>query len=338
MKAFKLTGIRQMVMMEVPSPAVESRTDVVVRLAAMGVCGSDVYYYSDGRIGSQLVEYPWTVGHEASGVVTEIGSGVTRVAPGDRIAIDPLMPCFACDQCLAGRYNTCRKGIFFGCPGQVEGCLSEFCKVPETSCHRIADTMTFEEAALVEPLTIALHAVELAGSLDGKVVAVLGAGPIGLCTIMAAKAAGAKRIYATDKINLRRGFAVDIGASFSANASSERLVESINAMETDQMDIVFECCGQQEALDQALQILKPGGELVIVGIPQADRISLDINLLRRKELSVQNVRRQNGLMIRAINSDRHQAHQRRPAGDASPSIRARRPGVCNGGRLRRRRH
>jgi len=291
-----------MAMMEVPDPEITSRTDVIVRVAAMGVCGSDVHYYVDGRIGSQVVEFPWTVGHEASGVVVKVGSGVTRVAPGDRVALDPLLPCYTCDQCTAGRYNTCRNGLFYGCPGQLEGCLSELCKLPETGCHRIADTMTYEEAALVEPLTIALHATSLAGSLQDKVVAVLGTGPIGLCTIMAAKAAEAKRIYATDKINSRRGFAVDVGASFSANASSERLVESLNAMETNQMDIVFECCGEQDALDQALQILKPGGLLVIVGIPRSDRISLDINLLRRKELSVQNVRRQNGLMIRAINA------------------------------------
>jgi L-iditol 2-dehydrogenase len=299
-KAFSLVGINTMEMRDVEAPRIESPGDVIVRMAAMGVCGSDIHYYTDGRIGSQVVEYPWTVGHEGAGTVSGVGDGVGRVHPGERVAIDPAMPCYECDQCLAGRRNTCRNLKFLGCPGQVEGCLSELYRLPETSCHAIPDSMNFEQAALIEPLTIALHAVNLAGELSGKIVAVLGAGPIGLCTMLAAKADGAKRVYMTDRINERRVFAIDLGATFSTNADSQNLVETFDVMEPSQFDVVFECCGRQDALDQALRILKPGGQLMVVGIPTTDRISLDINLLRRKELSVQNVRRQNGLVGEAI--------------------------------------
>src|SRR5512137_1373554 len=114
-----------------------NRNDVKIRMLVLGICGSDIHYYTTGKIGSQVVQYPFTVGHECAGIVVETGSKVTRVQKGDIIAIEPAMWCGSCDQCLAGRHHTCRKLRFLGCPGQAEGSLSEFIVMPETSCFQL---------------------------------------------------------------------------------------------------------------------------------------------------------------------------------------------------------
>ncbi|MCK5694665.1 MAG: alcohol dehydrogenase catalytic domain-containing protein, partial [Bacteroidales bacterium] len=150
MKAMMLTGIRQMEMKEVSNPALLNDRDVRIKMKTLGVCGSDIHYYVSGKIGSQVVQYPFTVGHEGSGVVDAVGKGVTMVKPGDRIAIEPAMPCWECDQCKAGRPHTCRSLRFLGCPGQAEGSLSEYIVMPETSCFKIPDQMTYDEAAISE--------------------------------------------------------------------------------------------------------------------------------------------------------------------------------------------
>jgi L-iditol 2-dehydrogenase len=126
MKSAKLTGIREIELLEVPDPKIINSTDVLIKMTTVGVCGSDMHYFTTGRIGDQVVAYPFTIGHEGAGIVENVGSDVTRVKPGDRIAIDPAMPCGQCDQCKAGRSHTCRKLRFLGCPGQAEGCLSEY--------------------------------------------------------------------------------------------------------------------------------------------------------------------------------------------------------------------
>jgi L-iditol 2-dehydrogenase len=266
---------------------------VLVRLARIGVCGSDVHYYTTGRIGSQVVEYPFAVGHEASGIVEQVGAAVTRVKPGDPVAIDPAMPCFTCDQCKAGRPHTCRNLKFLGCPGQTEGCLSDFIVMPETSLFPLPEGMTLDEAVISEPLAIGVYAVKQAGDVAGKNVAVLGAGPIGLSVLLPAKKQGAGAIYVTDKIDARLAVAREAGAAWTGNPDQIDVAQAINEAEPVQMDVVFECCGQQEALDNAIDILKPGGKLMIIGIPEVDRISFSIDLLRRKEISIVNVRRQN---------------------------------------------
>jgi L-iditol 2-dehydrogenase len=134
MKAMMLTGIRQMEMRNIPEPALVNSNDVKIKMSVMGICGSDIHYYTQGQIGTQKVQYPFTVGHEGAGEVVEVGKSVKRVKPGDIIAIEPAMPCWECDQCLAGRHHTCRKLRFLGCPGQAEGCLMEYIVMPETSC------------------------------------------------------------------------------------------------------------------------------------------------------------------------------------------------------------
>ena len=301
MKAMKLTAQRQMQMQEVPRPSLSRDTDVLIKMARVGVCGSDVHYFAEGGIGSQRIEYPWTVGHEGAGTVVEVGAAVTRVKPGDRIALDPAQPCGVCDQCLGGRPHTCRHLNFLGCPGQIEGCLSEYLLLPERSCYSIPETMSFEEAAIVEPLSIGLYALSLSVPMKGAKIGILGAGPIGLSVLLPAKFQGAERVYMTDKIEARLTLASKAGADWVGSPDTDDIVTDVTRREPELLDVVFECSGEQEAMDQGVQLLKPGGKLMLIGIPgAANRVSFDINQLRRKEICIQNVRRQNNFVQKAI--------------------------------------
>jgi L-iditol 2-dehydrogenase len=292
MKAMLLTGIDQMEMCEVPDSIIKNDTDVLIRMAKVGICGSDVHYYVSGKIGSQVVQYPFTVGHEGAGVVESIGSAVKNVKPGDRVAIDPAISCRECDQCKAGRGHTCRKLKFLGCPGQVEGCLCEYIIMPQECCYKIKDSMTFEQATISEPLAIGVYSVKQSIPMQGAKVGILGAGPIGLSVLLPARAQGAEKIYVTDKIDDRVKVARGAGADWAGNPEKQEIVEDITNLEPDGLDVVFECCGQQEALDEAIQLLRPGGKLMLIGIPAVDRISFVIDKIRRKEICIQNVRRQ----------------------------------------------
>lgn len=292
MKAMKLTGIRKMEMKEVPEPHITGPGDVKIRMLVVGICGSDIHYYTQGNIGTQVVEYPFTVGHEGAGIVVETGKNVTKVKPGDKIAIDPAMPCWQCDQCRIGRHHTCRNLRFLGCPGQAEGCLSEYLIMPEESCYPLTGNLTTDHGSISEPMAIGVYAVKKSTGVKGRDIGILGYGPIGMSVMLATKAENAKSIYVTDKIEPRLSLAKIEGAALTANPDKDDIIKKITGNAESGLDIVFECCGQQEALDQAIELLKPGGKLVIVGIPEFDRWSMNVEKTRRKEISLQFIRRQ----------------------------------------------
>jgi L-iditol 2-dehydrogenase len=298
MKAIVLTGIERMELRDVADRRIAADDDVRIRVAAVGVCGSDMHYYREGRIGSQVVRYPFIVGHECAGVVESVGPAVRRVRPGDRVAVDPAMSCGACDQCRAGRHHTCRKIRFLGCPGQAEGALAEHLVMPEACCFAIPDAMTMAEAAGSEPLAIGVYTVTLAGDVCRKSIGILGFGPIGMSVLLAAKAAGAERIYVTDRIDARIGLAKAEGATWAG--TPDEIADALGTREPDQLDLVFECAGKQETLDQGVDLLKPGGKLLVIGIPDVERVSYAADSVRRKEIAIQNVRRQVGCVERTL--------------------------------------
>jgi L-iditol 2-dehydrogenase len=292
MKAMMLTGIRQMEMKNIPEPVINKRDDVKIKMSVVGVCGSDIHYYSQGRIGSQVVRYPFPVGHEGAGIVVEVGPDVKRVKPGDEIAIDPAMPCGICDQCLAGRQHTCRKGRFLGVPGKEDGNLMEYVVMPEESCLKLQKGLNLVHGAISEPLSIGIYAVQKSIEMRGATVGILGFGPIGMSVMLASKAQGAETIYVTDKIDSRLSIAKKEGATLTLNPLKDNIVENISKLEPLSIDVVFECCGKQEAMDQAVDLLKPGGKLIIVGIPEFDKWSISTDKTRTKEITLQNIRRQ----------------------------------------------
>ena len=300
MRVAYFTGLRQIEIREEAEPQIGRPDEVLLRIDRVGVCGSDVHYYVDGRIGDQILPLPATLGHECAGTVVEVGPGVERLQPGDCVAVDPALVCGECDQCLAGRSNTCRKLRFLGAPGEAPGAAAERLVVPADNCLRIPPTMTLDEATLVEPLSIGLYAVRLGGVFPGARIAVLGAGPIGLSVLLCAKAAAQGTAYVTDLIDSRLGAARQCGADWTGNPRSEEVVDIILKQEPRGLDLVFECTGDPACIGQAQRLLTPGGTLVLVGIPAAPQVSFDIHTMRRKELTFKNVRRQNGCVAPAI--------------------------------------
>ena len=300
MKSMMLTGIRSMELSEVPEPQISNPGDVRIKMLTVGVCGSDIHYYLHGKIGSQVVSYPFPVGHEGAGIVVETGKAVKRVKKGDLIAIEPAIPCGQCDQCLSGRPNTCRKLVFLGCPGQAEGCLKEYIIMPEASCFPLKDGLTADHGVISEPLAIGVYSVERAPITKGKKIGILGFGPIGMSVFLASQAAGAGKIYVTDKIDERLAIARRLGAVQTFNPLKEEPDQKILAAESLGLDVVYECCGQQEAFDQGIDILSPGGTLMVAGIPEFDRWEMSVDKTRRREITVRFIRRQNDCTAKAL--------------------------------------
>ncbi len=294
MKAAVLTGIGRMEVREVPDPKIAKDTDVLLKIEKVGVCGSDVHYFETGRIGSQVVKFPFIVGHECAATVARVGKKVKHVRVGDQVVVEPAVSCHACDQCNRGRENTCFNLRFLGTPGQGDGCLSQFIVMPEECCFPTKGKLTMEQGALCEPLAIAVYTVKQSHLPAGADVAVLGAGPIGLSCMTVARAQGARTCYMTEKIPERVKLAAGNGATWVGNPLKEDIVGAILKQQPLGMDIVYECAGQQETIDQAVDLLRAGGTLMLIGIPRDDRISLSIDKIRRKEVTIINVRRQNG--------------------------------------------
>jgi len=300
MKAAFLTGLRQIAIQETAQPEITDSRSVLLRVGAVGVCGSDVHYYTTGRIGSAVATYPEWTGHECAGTVAATGKEVKHLKVGQRVAIDPLIRCGKCDQCLSGREHTCRYERFLGAAGRATGALAEYLVMPEESCFAAPDSMTMVQAVAAEPLSIGVYAQRLAEMQPGAKIAILGAGPVGLCVLLASRAACDSKVYVTDLVDERLEAARRCGADWVGNAKKIDVTRALREEEPLGVDFVFECAGQQETLDQAVEMLKPGGTLLIIGIPETDRVSFNIHHLRHKEIRLQNVHRQNECTTAAI--------------------------------------
>ncbi len=266
MKAVYLTALREMEVRQAPDPKLSGPHDVLLQVDTLGVCGSDVHYYTQGRIGPQTAPFPFVLGHELAGTVMETGSQVTTLKSGQRVSVDPLIPCGHCDQCLAGRRHTCRKQRFLGSSGQAGG-LSEYLVMPEVCCFPVPDSLNDDEAAVVEPLSIGVYAVQMAlrnGLESAAKVGIVGSGPIGLCTLLAVRAEAQVTTYVTDLVDTRLGVARSCGANWTGNPQHEDVEAAIHSLEPLGLDFVFECAGEQAAIDQAVELLKPGGALLII--------------------------------------------------------------------------
>lgn len=282
-------------------PSVSNKNEVKIKLATIGVCGSDIHYYSEGKIGTQVVEYPFPVGHECSGVIEEIGENVANVKVGDLVVVDPAVHCGVCDQCLSGRPHTCRNGKFLGCPGQLDGCIAEYIVMPDFTCFPVTGKLNPAQAALIEPLSIGVYAVTLA-RIENKneSIGIFGAGPIGLSILFKLLADEIYNIGMIEPLDYRLKKAEKIGAKYFINPEKENVEEVVKQKEKYLLDVVFEASGEQDAVTNAVKILKPGGKLVLVGIPPEAQYTFNMDLMRRKELTAINVRRQNHCVEEAI--------------------------------------
>ena len=300
MRAQMLTGIGQMELCEVSTPKIIRSNDVLLKIEYVGVCGSDVHYYETGRIGSQIVQYPYSVGHECTATVVDTGSNVTSLEKGDPVVVEPAVSCWQCDQCKAGRPHICRNLKFLGCPGQMDGCLSEYLVMPAECCFPTKDRITLQQGVLCEPFAIGVYAVGQSKLEQGQTAAIFGAGPIGLSCLTAVQLQAVSKVFMTEKIPERVRIAHNAGATWVGNPDNQDVVKEIRSLNPEGIDVAYECAGQQETVDQAIEVLKPGGTLMFIGIPRQERISFSPDLIRRKEISIINVRRQNHCTQKAI--------------------------------------
>lgn len=256
--------------------------DCLVQVATVGVCGSDVHYYEHGRIGPFVVEQPMILGHECSGVVIACGAEVRSLAEGDRVAIEPGVPCRRCDHCRTGRYNLCADVVFLATP-PVDGALCDFVVFPDDYLFRLPYGVSLEEGAMVEPLAVAVHATRRAGVTMGDTVAVLGCGTIGLLTIQAARAAGASRVIATDLQPNRLALAEDFGAE-TLDASADPAAAILEATGGGGVDVAFETAGTVGTTQQTVRIVRTGGTACLVGLPPESVFPFDVMEILSREL------------------------------------------------------
>lgn len=263
---------------ERPDP-VPGPHEVLVRVRAVGVCGSDVHYFERGRVGSYTVDAPLVLGHEASGVVVATGAGATRVEVGQRVSVEPGVPDFTCAQCLAGRYNLCERMRFFATP-PVDGAFAELVTVHEQFAHPVPDLLSDDAAALLEPLSVGLWACRKARVTAGSRVLVTGAGPVGLVAAQAALALGAAEVTVTDVNPRRLRLARDLGATHTLDVGTSPVVGS-----GVEPDVLLECSGHPAAAAEGVRTVARAGRVVLVGMG-SDEMSLPVSRLQEYELTV----------------------------------------------------
>jgi len=291
MKVAYLVGKKKIVIEEEKEPEIRNDNDVLVRIKCVGICGSDVHYFLEGKIGDQIVKDRIILGHEASGEVVEFGKNVKKFRKGDKVAIEPGISCGKCEFCIRGRPNICPFVRFLGTP-PVDGALREYIVMPEENLIKIPEGLGYEEGVLSEPLAIGIYAVKLSGLKIGDDIAILGAGPIGLSILFSARESGANRIFVSDLIDERIEFAKKIGADFTVNANKEDITEIVKKITDNRgVDISFESAGKKETFRQVIHTSRIGGKSVLVGIPSEDIVEFEAHIMRRKELELINVRR-----------------------------------------------
>jgi L-iditol 2-dehydrogenase len=265
--------------------------EVQVQVEAVGVCGSDLHAYSEGSVGSSPNVYPMVLGHEPAGTIVKLGSGVTGLAVGDRGALEPALYCYHCEFCLSGHHNVCANIRFMSNPHHP-GFFRERVNLPASNFLPIPNKMSLEQAALAEPLAIALHSLALASIRAGEHVAVIGAGPIGLLTIAALRASKAGRIWAIEPLKHRRELALSLGADVAIEPEFG-IEETLRDTGQRGVDCAIDCAAGEHTTNQAVQITRNAGRVALTGIHSSHFVSLNGSTMRRKELTIYNVRRSN---------------------------------------------
>ena len=291
-RAAELCGLRQFRLVESaladPGPG-----EVQVRIDAVGICGSDMHSYAEGGVGDTPCLYPMVLGHEPAGVVSKTGPGVTGWAPGDRAAFEPAIYCYHCEFCRTGHHNVCANLRFMSMPGDP-GFFRESANLRARNLIPIPPHVSTHEATIIEPLAVVLHSMKFVALSPGETAVVFGAGPIGLLTVICLKLAGAARVWAVEPVGARRELAREIGADAvvdpsAANPSREILRDTGGRG----VDVAIDCATKSGTVNHCLHAARNAGRVVITGIPVEAEVPLEFSPLRRKELTLYNVRRSN---------------------------------------------
>jgi L-iditol 2-dehydrogenase len=300
MKAARLHGPRDMRVDDGLSAAEPAPGEALIRVRAVGVCGSDVHFYVDGRIGDTPAPFPYILGHEFSGEIAALGPGVSEPPVGTRVAVDPAVPCERCEVCLDGNPNCCPSTRFPGSP-PVQGALCEWYAHPAHLCVPLPANLDFADGAMLEPLGIGIHATTLAELKPGDSVAIIGAGPIGLLALQLALASGVRAAYVSEPVSERRELATQLGATTVCDPQvDDPAAWLLEQTQGRGVDVAVEAAWGQEAVEQAVQMARPGGKVVVVGIPREDVTSFPNSPARSKGLTILMSRRMKSVHSRAI--------------------------------------
>lgn len=274
--------------------------DALIRIGYVGVCGSDMALFANGYIGESVVDGPMVLGHEASGTVVDVGKAVTHLKPGDRVALEPGVPCMKCEFCKAGKYNLCPDVYFWASLPVKEGAFQEFVRHPAAFCFPLPENMSLLEGALIEPLAVGFHAVTQSEAKLGSSAVVLGAGYIGLVTMLCLKAAGVRDVVVVDVMENRLDVVRSLGAHALNASDPGHLFTELEATFPRGADYVFETAGNAVTMDQAIKLVKRGGTITFVGYTKDGRADLNVNLLIDKEVTIKTVFRYRNIYPRAI--------------------------------------
>ena len=275
MRASVLRGVGDLAVEQRPVPR-PGPGEVLVRIGSVGVCGSDIHYYEHGRIGRYVVQRPLVLGHEAGGEVAETGAGVSSLAPGQRVSVEPGVPCRSCPQCLGGRYNLCPDVRFFATP-PYDGAFCEYVVMPEAFVHPVPDSVSDDAAGLIEPLSVAVWACRRGQVSPGSRVLVTGAGPIGLVCVQAAFAFGAVEVTVSDVNPHRLALGGKLGAR-TVDVSATSLAAS-----GVEPDVLLECSGNARATTEAIRTVARAGRVVLIGMG-GDELVLPLSYVQDREL------------------------------------------------------
>lgn len=299
MKVAIMSGIGKMDFCERDIPTVKNN-EVLVKLEYVGVCGSDLHYYEHGRISNYIVETPFVLGHEASGIVVEVGSDVKHLNVGDKVALEPGKTCGHCEFCKSGKYNLCPEVIFFATP-PIDGVFQEYVAHEAELCFKLPKNVTTMEGALIEPLAVGFHAANQADAHIGQTAIVFGAGCIGLVTMMALKAKGVTNVYVVDIMDNRLEKALELGATGVVNGKDRNIVEVANELTNGKgFDIAIETAGTDITTTQAINVVKKGATVVLVGYSNSGIMTLPMSVALDKELTFKTVFRYRHIYPMAI--------------------------------------
>lgn len=299
MKVAVMNGIGKMDLIERDIPIVKEN-EVLVKLDYVGICGSDLHYYENGRIGDYIVEPPFVLGHEPGGVVVEVGNKVKHLNIGDRVALEPGKTCGHCEFCKTGRYNLCPDVIFFATP-PVDGVFQEYVAHEADLCFKLPENVSTLEGALIEPLAVGFHAAIQGGARIGQTAVVVGAGCIGLVSMMALKAMGVSNVYVVDIMEKRLEKALELGATGIINAKEKNAIEEVMKITNNNgCDLVIETAGTEITTVQAIHMAKKGSNIVLVGYSKSGEMTLPMSLVLDKELTFKTVFRYRHIYNMAI--------------------------------------
>ncbi|MFB6074177.1 MAG: NAD(P)-dependent alcohol dehydrogenase [Haloarculaceae archaeon] len=249
--------------------------EVLVEMGEVGICGSDVHYYEHGRIGDYVVESPLVLGHESAGTVVAVGDGVTGLASGDRVTLEPGVPCRRCAHCKRGEYHLCPDVTFMATPPD-DGAFAEYVAWPADFAYRLPDAVSLAEGALCEPLSVGIHVCRRGEVESGDAVAISGAGPIGLLAMDAARAAGATDVTVADPVERKRDLARERGADRVVDPTEESVAAAVREHRGDGADVVIEASGATPAIQSTVEVARRGGTVVQVGLAPEAEVPLDV--------------------------------------------------------------